>query len=85
MDMTMALDLGRDALITTLKIALPVLGTGVVVGICISLLQTLTQLQDQTLSLVPKIVAMVSAAIFFLPWLANRLVEYTQMLLAGSG
>ncbi len=83
MDPTLALDFGRQALLTTLKTALPVLGTGVLIGLTISLLQTLTQLQDQTLSLVPKIFAMVLAAIFFMPWLASRLVDYTQMMFSS--
>lgn len=83
MEMSEALDLARDALITTLKIALPILGTGIVIGLLISILQTLTQLQDQTLSLVPKIVAMVSAAVFFLPWLGTRVVDYTRMMFSS--
>ncbi len=78
MDTSSALDICREALLVALKIAAPVLGTGVVIGLLISLLQSLTQLQDQTLSLVPKIVAMVAAAMFFLPWLAKRLVEFSQ-------
>ncbi len=83
MDMAEGLDVAREALLTALKIALPVLGTGVLVGLLISLVQTLTQLQDQTLSLVPKIFAMVAAAVFFAPWLAMRLLEYTQVMFAG--
>lgn len=82
MDTTMALDLGREALITTLLIAGPVLVTGVVVGLIISLIQTVTQLQDQTFSIVPKIIAMLAAAVFFIPWLATRLLEYTQTMFA---
>ena len=78
----MALDLGREALITTLLIAGPVLVTGVVVGLIISLIQTVTQLQDQTFSIVPKIIAMLAAAVFFIPWLATRLLEYTQTMFA---
>ena len=58
--------------------------TGILVGLIISLLQTLTQLQDQTFSIVPKIVAMFGAAIFFVPWLANRLLEYAQAMFAGG-
>jgi len=84
MELPVALDLGREALLTTLVIAGPILGTGILVGLIISLLQTLTQLQDQTFSIVPKIVAMFGAAIFFVPWLANRLVEYAQMMFAGG-
>ena len=44
----------------------------------ISLLQAVTQLQEQTLTFVPKIVAMVGAAVFFIPWIAGRLLEYAQ-------
>ena len=59
------------------------LGIGLVVGLVISLVQTVTQIQDQTLSIVPKIVAMVGAAIFFVPWLAQRVLEYSQQMFAG--
>ncbi len=84
METMMALDLGREALITALIISGPVLGIGLVVGLVISLVQTVTQIQDQTLSIVPKIVAMVGAAIFFVPWLAQRVIEYSQHLFAGQ-
>ena len=83
MDFGMALDLGREALLTALVIAGPILGIGILVGVVISLLQTITQLSDQTLSIVPKIVAMLAATMFFVPWLATRLVEYAQALFAG--
>ena len=80
LDLSQALDLGREALVVSLIVAGPILLTGVVVGLMISLIQTVTQLQDQTFALVPKIVAMFAAAIVFVPWLANRLIEYTQDL-----
>lgn len=83
MDMAAALDLGREALLVSLIIAAPVLGVGVVVGLVVSLLQTITQLNDQTLALVPKIVAMVAATMLFVPWLATRLIEYAQSMFAG--
>lgn len=83
MDMTLALDLGRQALVTALLISAPVLGVGVVVGLIISLIQTVTQIQDQTLSIVPKIVAMVGAAVFFVPWVTQQLLEYSRMLFAA--
>ncbi len=84
MDLTSALDLGREALLTTLVIAGPILAVGILVGLVISLLQSLTQLQDQTFSIVPKIVAMFAATIFFVPWLANRLVEYAQHMFSAG-
>ncbi len=82
MDLPQALDLGRDALLTALIISGPVLIVGLLVGLIISLVQTVTQIQDQTLNIVPKIVAMVAAAIFFVPWLTQRLLEYTQTMFA---
>ena len=85
MDFTAALDMGREALLTALIIAGPVLCVGVIVGITVSLIQTITQLSDQTLSLVPKILAMVTATVFFVPWLATRLVEYAQAMFAAAG
>ena len=84
LDLPMALDWGREALLVTLLISAPILGAGLLVGLLISLLQTLTQLQDQTINLVPKIVAMLAAAVFFVPWLGQRIIEYTRMMLAGG-
>lgn len=83
MEMTEALDLGREALLKTLIIAGPVLGVGLLVGLLISLVQTITQIHDQTFALIPKIIAMIAAAVFFIPWVASRLVEYTQAMFAG--
>jgi flagellar biosynthetic protein FliQ len=84
MDLSIAIDLGREALLTALMIAGPVLATGIVVGLTISLVQAVTQIQDQTLSMVPKIVAMVLATAFFVPWLAQRALEYTTSMFAGQ-
>lgn len=85
MEMHEALDLGREALLTALVISAPVLIAGLVVGLIISLAQTVTQLHDQTLSIVPKIVAMAAAAALILPWLTNRLLEYSQNSFAAFG
>jgi flagellar biosynthetic protein FliQ len=49
----------------------------------ISVIQTVTQLNDQTLALVPKIVAMVAATMLLVPWLATRLIDYAQAMFAG--
>lgn len=74
------LDLVREALIIALKIALPILAAGLIVGLAISLLQSVTSIQEQSLSFVPKIVVMILAAAVLIPWLAQRLVEYAAML-----
>ncbi len=75
-----SLELVRQALIISLKIAAPILLAGVVVGLVISLLQSVTSIQDQTISLVPKLVIMVLAAVVLIPWITQRLIDYTQEL-----
>jgi len=74
-------ELVRQALIMTIKIAAPVLVAGIIVGLIISILQSVTSIQDQTINLVPKIVVMVAATIVLIPWIVQRLVEYTHQLL----
>lgn len=85
MDVGQALDLGRDALIMTLIISAPVMGVGLIVGLIISMFQSMTQLQEQTLSFVPKVVAMIGLTLLLVPWLAERLLEYTVVLLGEPG
>ncbi|HRX86053.1 MAG TPA: flagellar biosynthesis protein FliQ [Phycisphaerae bacterium] len=78
MEFTEALDLGRHAFMTALMTATPILAIGLVVGLIISFFQAVTQLQEQTLTFVPKIAAMVVAAMFFIPWIATRMLHFTQ-------
>jgi flagellar biosynthetic protein FliQ len=77
-----ALEIVRTALIITLKIAGPILIAGLVVGLIISIFQSVTSIQDQTLSLVPKIGVMLVVAILLVPWVAQRLIEYATELLS---
>ncbi len=78
-----AVDLSREALTVALTLAGPIMAIGMVVGLSISIVQAVTQLQEQTLTFVPKIVGMGAAAAFFMPWLATRLIEYTNRLWGG--
>lgn len=71
------LELVRETLIITLKVSAPILAAGVVVGLIISLFQSITSIQEQTLTFVPKIVAMLVVAILVLPWVTVRLLEFT--------
>ena len=80
MNVDTAIELGRTAIWMTLLIATPVLLTSVVVGLVISIMQALTQIQDQTITFVPKIIAMLVATLYFLPWLTVRLMDYTTEL-----
>jgi len=73
-----AVDLTRRALLVTLEISLPILLVGMMVGFLISLLQALTQIQEQTLSFIPKMVAVAATVFLALPWMLNVLVEFTR-------
>lgn len=81
MDETAVL-LVRETLLVTLKIAAPVLLAGVVVGLVISLLQSVTSIQDQTVTFVPKIAAMLVVAALLIPWITVQLMDYAERLLA---
>ena len=78
MDLGAALDIGRTAFFMALSTSAPILAIGLVVGLVISVFQSVTQLQEQTLTFVPKIAAMVVAASYFIPWIANRMLSYSQ-------
>lgn len=70
-------ELVRDVLLLVLRVGGPVLIVGVIIGLIISLFQSLTSIQDQTLSFVPKILGMIVVALLLLPWMVNQLVEFT--------
>ena len=80
MDLDQATELIRHTLLLALIVSAPMLLIGLVVGIVVSLLQAVTQIQEQTLTFVPKIAAMVAAAILLMPWIGQRLIAYTQMM-----
>lgn len=73
----------RETLVLALIIAGPLLLIGLVVGLIISLFQALTQIQEQSLVFVPKIVAMVVAAILVMPWVAARLMDYAAAMFSN--
>ena len=83
MDAQDAIDLGRQAIWMALLIGSPVLLSGMLVGLLIGLLQALTQIQEQTIAFVPKIVAMVMVLSIALPWLITRMMEYSSDLIGG--
>ncbi|HTN01031.1 flagellar biosynthesis protein FliQ [Planctellipticum variicoloris] len=78
-----AVELCRNAVMLTLAIGLPVMVSAMAVGLLISIVQAVTQLQEQTLSFVPKLVTMVLVLLYTLPWALSLLVEYTTHLYRG--
>ncbi len=77
-----AVDIVRHALTVGLMIAAPILGIGLVIGLIISILQAVTQIQEQTLTFVPKIVAMAGAVIVIIPWAYVKMAEFAGMMFA---
>ncbi len=70
----------REAMELTLVICLPMMGVGLVVGVVISIFQAATQIQDATLALVPKLIAMFIALILAFPWIMDKMITYTTNL-----
>ena len=66
-----------------LKVALPLLAVGLGVGVIISVFQAVTQIQEQTLTFIPKVLATVAVLIFGGPWMLDQLIQYTSELWLG--
>ena len=74
----------RLALMEALIIALPILGAGLTIGLIISIFQAVTQIQEQTLTFVPKIVVMILVAIVLLSWISVRMTEFATSMFTGG-
>ena len=74
----MAIQLARDALTMVMLVSAPMLGLGLLVGVIVSIFQATTQIQEQTLAFIPKIIAVFVAVLIFGPWMLNLMVDYTR-------
>lgn len=75
------LDIARDAMMVMLLVAGPMLLVGLVVGLAISIFQTLTHIQEMTLTFIPKILAVFGSMVIFMPWMLRELTEFTQRIM----
>jgi len=75
--------IAKDAIEVTLYLSLPILGIGLVVGLLVSLFQAVTQIQEATLTFVPKIVATFLSLIFLLPWMMNKMMNFTEQIIVN--
>ncbi|OLS03760.1 flagellar biosynthesis protein FliQ [Tissierella creatinophila] len=80
MSQTLVLDIMRNGFLTIVKVSAPVLLIALIVGLVISILQATTQVQEQTLSFVPKLIAVMAALIIFGSFMLNTLINFTQNL-----
>jgi flagellar biosynthetic protein FliQ len=77
------LSIGQEALVLLLLVASPVLGTVLVVGLVISLFQAVTQINEATLSFVPKLIAAVAVFAIAGPWMLTTMLEYIRRMIAS--
>jgi flagellar biosynthetic protein FliQ len=80
MSHVLVVDLARNMLMTALLIAAPMLVVALAVGLVVSVIQAVTQVQEQTISFVPKLVAVGATFIIALPWIIQIMVKYTTEL-----
>ena len=82
-DMTpeLVVELAQKAIKVTLMVSLPVLGIGLIVGVLVSVLQAATQIQEMTLTFVPKILSILVGLLFLLPWIMHQLTGFTLEIL----
>lgn len=72
--------IGRDTMIMVLMLGAPMLGVSLLVGLAISLFQALTQINEMTLTFVPKLIGLVLVLLFFGPWMLEKVIGFTVRL-----
>ncbi len=80
MDQGIVIDVAQEAIKVVLMIAAPILGLGLLVGLIVSIVQATTQIQEATLSFIPKIIVVSLALLVFGPWMMNIMYEFTVRL-----
>ena len=75
------IDIAMEALKVTLLVSAPMLGFGLVTGIIVSIFQTVTSIQEMTLTFIPKILAVVAALFIFFPWLLQTMLQFTSKVI----
>jgi flagellar biosynthetic protein FliQ len=79
----LVIDLTRDAILTALMVAAPMLLIALGVGLVVSIIQSVTQINEQTLTFVPKLVLVGGAFIVGMPWLLQILIKFTTQIIRG--
>jgi flagellar biosynthetic protein FliQ len=77
------IQLGQEALMMVMLVSAPMLGLGLLVGILVSIFQATTQIQEQTLAFIPKIIAVFLAIVIFGPWMLRLLTDYVRNIFIG--
>ncbi len=69
-------EIGRQAIETTMLVSAPILGLSLIVGLMVSTFQAMTQINEATLTFVPKVLAVFAATLLFLPWMMGVLIAF---------
>ncbi|EAT15819.1 flagellar biosynthesis protein FliQ [Desulfuromonas acetoxidans] len=77
------IDLGRNAVKTVLLISSPMLLSGLIIGLLVSIFQAATQINEQTMTFIPKIVAVLVSLILFAPWIIRLMLSFTENVFNG--
>ncbi|HOB92064.1 MAG: flagellar biosynthesis protein FliQ [Bacillota bacterium] len=85
MSQTLVIELGRATLLLAVKLAAPMLGFGLLVGLLVSIFQAATQIQEMTLTFIPKILAVFVALAVFGPWMLQNLVSFAASIFSNLG
>jgi flagellar biosynthesis protein FliQ len=80
MNQDVVINLVMEAMSLAFKVAMPLLMVGLVIGLLVSVLQAVTQIQEQTLSFIPKIIALGVVVVVAGPWMLGEVIAYTQQL-----
>ncbi|HWG43763.1 MAG TPA: flagellar biosynthetic protein FliQ [Gemmataceae bacterium] len=81
MSIAQVVEIGRDLLYTALLLALPTLGASLLVGLLVSVLQAITSIQEQTLSFVPRLLAVGLVLVLAMPWTMQLAIHFTMRML----
>jgi flagellar biosynthesis protein FliQ len=80
-----AIDITKEMVLLTIVLSLPILGTALVVGLVVSVFQAVTQINEMTLTFVPKVVVVGLVTLLLTPWMISLLVEYSEKLIHMMG
>ncbi len=80
MDLGFAISVAQSTIVQLMILTVPILGASIVVGLVVSIFQATTSIQEQTLTFVPKIAAIIAVLYFLGPWMATSIIEFTRTI-----
>jgi flagellar biosynthetic protein FliQ len=83
MNETTVIDLARETVYVALLLAAPALAVGMIVGILVAIFQAVTSVQEQTMTLVPKLFCVCLTLLVIMPWMLTTLLEFTRRMFSG--